>query len=214
MERFVNVKSMNRKWLVSLAPLALAVSALSAAPALAAPPPVQLVPGEVVASAGTPNLWVTDGQGVVHFASDTRALAGQAVNWSDQLNVTADQLASLPVGAPWLSAPLVQIGNSIYLPQWQGSASAPALYRIQSPEDLAQLGINAANYGQDVLDLQTWQQRTNLSLDQVEFAGDFNLTPAPQLTAAAPETSSDNPSDNGSGNAGDAAAGTMPPETA
>jgi hypothetical protein len=189
---------MNKQWLVSFSSLTIAGSLVLATPALAAPPLAHLVPGQVVAVTGTPNLWVADSGGAIHFASDPRALAGHDVDWNGQIALPADEFPSQGIGAPWLSTALVKIGDSIFLPQFEATTSAPTLRRIQSPEDLAQLGITAGNYGQYVLDLGTWQQRYHFSLAQVQFDGDFALTPAP-APAPAPETSSDNPSDSGSG---------------
>jgi hypothetical protein len=158
-----------------------------------APAVPHVVPGEVVAVTGTPNLWITDSQGMIHFASDPHALADRSVDWSNQADLSDDLVAALPHGDPWLSTALVKIGDSIYLPQWDANASTPTLRHIQSTDDLAQLGINASNYGQFVLDPSTWQQRYNVSLDRVEFDGDFNLTPPapdPSSDASSSDTSS------------------------
>jgi hypothetical protein len=172
-----------------------------------APAVPHVVPGEVVTVTGTPNLWITDSQGIIHFASDPRALADRSVDWSNQADLSDDLVAALPHGDPWLSAALVKIGDSIYLPQWDANASAPTLRHIQSPDDLAQLGINASNYAQFVLDPSAWQQRYNVSLDRVEFSGDFNLMPP------APDPTSDiSSSDNSSG--GDTATSSTPADIA
>jgi hypothetical protein len=190
-----------------LAIAASAMVAVSGTPALAAPAPAHVVPGQVVAVSGTPNLWITDSQGVIHFASDPRALAGRTVDWSAQLDLPADQLATLPIGDPWLSMALVQIGGSIYLPQLGAGASAPTLFRIQSPADLAQIGVDADNYGRFVLDTATWEQRYDLPLNRVQFDGDFQLTPLP--AAPAPESGSDNSTASDNSSAGDTAVATI-----
>lgn len=177
-----------KTWLAKLVPVVIVASAMTATPALAAPLPAQVVPGAVVRVAGTPNLWIADDQGLLHFASDPRALAGRNVDWNAQLGLELDQAAALPVGDPWLTTALVKIGDSIFLPQYDANAGVPTLRHIQSPADLAALGINAGNYQQYVLDQQTWEQRFNLSLAGVTFDGDFALAP-PAL--AAPDASND-----------------------
>jgi hypothetical protein len=180
-----------RKWLRALAPLALAASVASVSPAWAdsSTKPLQLVPAEVVAVSGTPNLYLADAQGMAHFTSDPIALADQTVNWNERTDITPDQVELLPLGAPYLSMALVQIGHDIYLPQWNPTfhPTMPTLQRVQSPHDLAMLGIDASNYGQYVLDSRTWEQRYNLSIARVEFAGDFQLVPAPPAPEPTPE---------------------------
>jgi len=199
----MNSKMSTKQWLRALAPFMLAAaSATPALPVWADPvaKPPQIFPAEVVGLSGTSNLYVADAQGVIHFAGDPSALAGKALDWNARADITPDQVAALPLGAPYLSMSLVQIGADIYLPQPNPAFSAmgPMLFRVQSPQDLSMLGITPANYGQYVLDLGTWQQRYHLSLEQVQFGGDFALVPPPP--APAPETlpNSDNPADNGS----------------
>jgi hypothetical protein len=111
------------------------------------------------------------------------------VNWNERTDITPDQVELLPLGAPYLSMALVQIGHDIYLPQWNRTfhPTMPTLQRVQSPHDLAMLGIDASNYGQYVLDSRTWEQRYNLSIARVEFAGDFQLVPAPPAPEPTPE---------------------------
>jgi hypothetical protein len=140
----------------------------------------------VVAVTGTPQLYVADEGGVVHFAGDPRALDGRFVDWSDRAEVTLDQIQTLPRGEPWLTTALVKIGSAIYLPQWQAGATTPALLQIGTPEDLALLGVNADNYGRLVLDSAAWEQRYNTSLDQLTYA-DFDLAGTPAVGPAAPE---------------------------
>ena len=122
---------------------------------------------------------------MAHFAGDPTALADRPVDWQTRADIAPDQMELLPLGAPYLSMALVQIGSDIYLPQWDPALhpTAPTLQRIQSPHDLSMLGIDASNYGQYILDRQTWEQRYNISLARVEFAGDFQLVPAPPAPA-------------------------------
>jgi hypothetical protein len=116
------------------------------------------------------------------------------------MDLSVDQLATLPVGTPWLSAALVKTGNDIYLPQWSTSGDTPTMLRIQSPSDLELLGVNADNYGQLVLDQSAWEQRYGVSLNRAEFGGDFQvLPPAPTLVPDAnADSNSDTSSDSGS----------------
>src|SRR5262245_63240687 len=74
--------------------LTLASAGASADPPADALPP--LVPGEVVSLfGGRPELWVADDRGQLHFAGDTRALAGRPVDWSFRLQVSPQQLQTL-----------------------------------------------------------------------------------------------------------------------
>jgi hypothetical protein len=189
------------------AALAIAGVTSAALPAIASAATVP--PGEVVKLSGTPNLWVVDSQGVAHFASDPQALAGKPVNWGSQVELTADQLAGVTRGTPWLSMALVQIGDSIYLAEpgtgassastsaastdamssgmTTGIASGPVLLHVPSPYDLWLLGVTPENYGQLVLDRPTWEKQYGVSLDKATIAGDFQLTPAPYV----PDSSED-----------------------
>jgi hypothetical protein len=149
-----------------------------AVPAGAAGPVAAVTPGEVIALQGTDHLWVADGQGVSHLAGDAAALAGKPVAWDKVQQATLADLQALPRGAPWLSADLVQVGDAIYLPQFAAPGQAPTLLHIQSPQDLALLGVDGDNYAQLVLDPATWQQRygfdpTRLTQDE------FRLYPTP-----------------------------------
>jgi hypothetical protein len=174
------------------APLALVVSALLSASAQAAGPagpfPSVLVPGEVVTATGTPNLWIADEEGIVHFASDPGALAGHRVDWNAQFALNPVQVPEITAGAPWLTAALVKIGDAIYLPQFSPDGGLPTLRRIQSPDDLAVLGINASNYGQYVLDASAWEQQYHLPLARVLFDGDFFLQPPAPATDTGSDT--------------------------
>jgi hypothetical protein len=193
---------MKMKRLLSLAPVALAALAASTMGAIsvaAAPVSVRPTPGQVVAVSGTPNLWIADSQGVLHFASDPVALAGQSVDWQSRVDLTADELETLSVGAPWLSMALVRIGDQIYVPQWdpRTNASAPTLRHIQTTDDLTMLGVGAGNYQEIVLDEATWEQRYGLSIDEVAFGGDLVLTLPPAAIAPEPEASTESAADSG-----------------
>lgn len=193
---------MNKKRLLSLAPLAVVAAGVVASPvpaALAAPVPAQVVPGEIVGLAGTPDLWIADDQGLLHFASDPNALAGHAANWNVRADLTYDQLATLPHGAPWLSTPLVKIGDGIYLPVLGPAGTLPTLRHIQSTDDLAQIGITAGNYGQLVLDQSAWEQHYGVSLQRAEVIGDLALLPQPATSASNEAASTDDSGDSGTG---------------
>ena len=109
--------------------------------------------------AGTPHLWIADDQGVLHWGGDTRALSGKHVNWSDRREVSLDELRTLPIGDPWLSAGLLKDGDPIYLVKWESDWERPKLLHIQSIEDVELFGINGSNYGNFVLDKSTWESR-------------------------------------------------------
>ena len=115
--------------------------------------------GAVVALQGTPHLWIADEQGVLHWAGDTRALAGKHVVWSNRTEVTLVQLLDLNRGDPWLSAGLLKDGDPIYLVKWETDWAQPKLLHIQSIVDVELFGINGSNYGNFVLDRATWEQR-------------------------------------------------------
>ena len=57
-------------------------------------------PGTPVQLAGTPHLFVVDDAGVLHWAGDTRALAGRTVNWGSQCAVSLSELSAAPRGDP------------------------------------------------------------------------------------------------------------------
>ena len=119
--------------------------------------------GAVVALQGTPHLWIADQQGILHWAGDTRALAGRHVRWDSRIEVTLAQLQGLNRGDPWLSAGLLKDGDPIYLVKWETEWSAPQLFHIQSIGDVELFGINSSNYGNFVLDRATWEQRFGIS---------------------------------------------------
>ena len=122
----------------------------------------QFARGAVVALQGTPHLWIADDQGVLHWGSDTRALDGKHINWSDRTEVSLEQIRTLPVGDPWLSGcGLVKDGDPIYLVKRETEWPQPQLFHIQSIGDVELFGINASNYGRFVVSVETcdeWAQ--------------------------------------------------------
>ena len=119
--------------------------------------------GTVVALQGTPHLWFADEHGVLHWGGDTRALAGKHIAWSNRVEVSLDQLRTLPVGDPWLSAGLLKDGDPIYLVKWETDWPQPQLLHIQSIKDVELFGINGSNYGNFVIDRPAWEQRYGIS---------------------------------------------------
>ena len=119
--------------------------------------------GAVVALQGTPHLWIADEWGILHWAGDTRALAGKHVVWSDRTEVTLTQLLGLYRGDPWLSTGLLKDGAPIYLVKWETDWAWPTLLHIQSIADVELFGINGSNYGSYVLDKATWEQYYGIS---------------------------------------------------
>jgi hypothetical protein len=92
---------------------------------------------------------------------------------------------------PLLTAGLVKIGEAIYLPAFPASGGAPKLLHIWSEDDLALLGVDAANYGQLVLDRFAWEQRYGFNTDALPI-GDFSTgaMPAADPAPAATESTS------------------------
>ena len=178
----------NHRLLASVLPAVAIAAALSFGPGdyAAAAPSDQItapMPGEVLRLQGTDHLWVIDPQGVAHLASGPAALAGQAVDWSVVTDASVTALRALPQGAPYLSADLVKVGDSIYVPQFYTDGTPPSLLHVQSPADLALFGVTEANYSQLVLDAGTWQQRYGLDPSQLP-ADEFRLFPAPALDSS------------------------------
>src|SRR3989442_1100613 len=85
----------------------------SATPAAAAQ--CALTPGSVVQLVGTPHLFIVDGRRILHWGGDTRALAGQIIDWNSWCPVGLTELRAMPRGDPWLSSGLPKIGEPIYL---------------------------------------------------------------------------------------------------
>ena len=139
--------------------------------------------GAVVALQGTPHLWIADEQGILHWAGDTRALAGKHVRWDNRIEVTVGQLQGLHRGDPWLSAGLLKDGDPIYLVKWETDWPRPRLFHIQSIADVELFGINGSNYGNFVLDLATWEQRFGISATGLQVATLPAATAPPPPTA-------------------------------
>jgi hypothetical protein len=175
-----------RRWIAALGIAALL--ALLAVPAWAGPAEQTVPAGAVVALQGTPHLWIADEQGILHWAGDTRALAGRAITWSDWREVSLDQLRGYRRGDPYLSAGLLKIGDPIYLVKWETNQAAPTLLHIQSIADVEIFGINADNYGRFVFDKAGWEQRFGMSADPLAravLAPAVPPTPTPTPAATA-----------------------------
>ncbi|MDE2992810.1 MAG: hypothetical protein OXU67_02910 [Chloroflexota bacterium] len=120
--------------------------------------------GAVVALQGTPHLWFADEQGLLHWGGDTRALAGKHIDWGNRVEVSLDQLRTLPVGDPWLSAGLLKDGDPIYLVKWETEWPLPQLLHIQTIGDVELFGINGSNYGNFVMGAPAWEARYGISV--------------------------------------------------
>ena len=178
---------MSRSWLrkgVLVAVVSVFV-ALAALPAVQAQQP--FARGAVVALQGTPHLWIADDQGVLHWGGDTRALEGKHINWSDRTEVSLEQIRTLPVGDPWLSAcGLLKDGNPIYLVKWETEWPRPQLFHIQSIGDVELFGINASNYGRFVVSVETcdeWAQPHGFAMADLQRDVLPTAVPTPTLKA-------------------------------
>jgi hypothetical protein len=183
----MEVHRMKRSLLHTVPALAVA-AALALVPAAVASADIVVGPGGVVALHGTEHVWVVDAQGSARLAGDLQALARVPVNWSDREEATITELQALPRGAPLLTAGLVQIGGAIYLPEFAAAGGAPTLLHVQSVDDLALIGVTAANYGDVVMDRATWEQRYGFDTGSLPY-GEFAMGAAP--AAAAPQTTPD-----------------------
>ena len=131
--------------------------------------------GTVVALLGTPHLWIADAQGTLHWAGDTRALAGRYINWSNRLELPLDQIQRAPRGDPWLTAGLLKDGDPIYLVKWETHEPLPRLLHIQSIRDVELFGINERNYGRMVIGRAQWEAHYGIRVSDLERTV---LTPA------------------------------------
>jgi hypothetical protein len=139
-----------------------------ATPARAQPAAQIALPrGAIVGLHGTPHLWIADERGVVHWAGDTRALAGRVADWGTRADLTLQQLRTLPLGDPWLSAGLLKDGDPIYLVKWEADWPAPRLQRVQSLADLELFGIDGANYADLVLDRLAWEAQHGIAASEL-----------------------------------------------
>ena len=93
---------------------------------------------------------------------------GKHVNWSDRREVSLDELRTLPIGDPWLSAGLLKDGDPIYLVKWESDWPQPRLLHIQSIKDVELFGINGSNYGNFILEKATWESRYGFAAATLE----------------------------------------------
>ena len=108
----------------------------------------------------------------------TRALlAGRYINWNTRVEVSLEQLRTLPGGDPWLSAGLLKDGDPIYLVKWETDWAEPQLFHIQSIGDVELLGINASNYGAFVLERPAWESRFGFSAADLQRSTLSEATP-------------------------------------
>ena len=68
----------------------------------------------------------------------------------------------MPGGELWLSLPMVKVGDTVYLPQARADGATTVLRPVASIDDLALIGIDAENYGRQILDQATWEARSGL----------------------------------------------------
>ena len=149
--------------------------------------------GGVVQLAGTPHIWVSEG-GQLHWAGDTRALAGRYVNWGERHVLNAQTIRTFTIGDPWLSTGLMKWGDPIYLVKWETGETQPRLLHIQSIQDVELFGITGSNYGRFVIDQPEWERRTGLRASvltraTLERAVPVSTTVAPTPTVAPPAAS-------------------------
>ena len=159
------MKSM-RPWFSTVVVVAFIGSML--APALTVQARRAFAHGTVVALQGTPHLWFADAEGILHWGGDTRALAGRYINWNNRVEVSLEQLRTLPGGDPWLSTGLLKDGDPIYFPKWETEWAAPRLFHIQSIHDVELFGINGSNYGALVLGRPVWESRSGFSVADLQ----------------------------------------------
>jgi hypothetical protein len=178
--------ALRTQWRRSLAlRLALAFAALAAPLAPVAPPGGVPVPralaqstpgtpsvgvgpfarGAVVTLRGGGHTWVADEQGTLHWVPGERTMAARGADTSRRTEVTPEQLVALPRAEPWLDAPLVKIGDAIYVPRLEGTSLRPSLLRVASLADLALIGGTA---GSPVpLEPATWEQQTGQAVSSL-----------------------------------------------
>jgi len=171
--------------------VALAVLGSTLAPLLAhttvAAQQCNYTPGAVIQLIGTPHLFITDEQGILHWGGDTRGLANRLIDWNNRCNVGLDTLQAARRGDPWLSSGLPKIGDPIYLSKWEDAEPAPRLLHIPTIADVELFGINTANYGNFILEQQVWEQRYGFAAGTVRVgplasAASFAWSPADQAS--------------------------------
>jgi hypothetical protein len=172
--------------------LALVLAALFAITTRATPlwqSQARLPHGTVLLLQGTPYYWVADEAGVLHWASDTRALVGRYAKWEHVREVTTAELARLPRGEPWLTAPFAFVrdrDNQLYLVRWESGVKWPALSSVPSLEALQFFGITSGVVEQHVTDQRTWEWVAGVPLEEVKA----EFTPIPPATERAPAQAS------------------------
>ena len=125
--------------------------------------------GDIIQLDTTPHIWVSDWQGVLHWAGDTRALQGRYINWSRHFHVWMSYLTRIrTIGDPWLSAGLLKDGDPIYLVKWETDWETPKLFHITDIRDVEIFGINETNYGKFVLEKAEWERRYRIDADTLE----------------------------------------------
>lgn len=153
--------------LVALSPPAPTTAPPSAIPQSAAPPS-RLPHGAVVLVRDTPHFWVADEQGILHWASGTRALVGRYVRWDQQRTVSASELERLPRGEPWLLAPIAFVRGAtgdLHVVVWQSGVTWPTLLRAGSVEALRPFGIGPEHVARLATDERTWERLNGLPVD-------------------------------------------------
>ena len=143
------------------------------APGSAPPPDTTQRPlphGTLVIVRDTPHFWVADEQGVLHWASGTRALVGRYVRWSEQRTVSAAELERLPRGEPWLLSPIGFVranGPELYVMVWHSGVTWPALLRAPNIESLRPFGITPEHVARLSTDARTWERLHDLPVEAV-----------------------------------------------
>jgi hypothetical protein len=192
------------RWRRRLSALGAAVLVLGGAPAGARPsaagaleaplpqPPGVARAGEVVALAGTVNLWVGGEDGRYHWVGDSRALGQHPADWATRREAGAGDVEALPRGDPWLSVPLVRAASeegAIFLPKWETDQPRPTLLHIRSIEDVRLFGISQDNWGRLVLEVPAWEAATGLpfgTLPRGDLPAAVAPAPAPAPGAGQP----------------------------
>lgn len=133
--------------------------------------------GTIVSLHRTPHLWVADQEGVLHWIGDMRGfyssefvkLAGDGfqADTSGVRELSLGELGAARRGAPWLTATFVQLGDTVYVPQWALGEAAPVLQQVQSPSDLALFGVTPADASALVLSQAAWESRYGLRVDDL-----------------------------------------------
>ena len=173
---------MSRAGTTSLTGLAVPAPFDAGAPALATNQP-PLPHGTLVLVRNTPHFWVADEQGVLHWASGTRALVGRYVRWSDQRAVSAAELEQLPRGEPWLLSPISFVrtdGSELYAMVWQSGVTWPALLSAPGIEALGPFGITPEHIARFSTDVRSWERLYGLPVEEVAA----ELTPLSASAAA------------------------------